>query len=379
MRLQPGDHFLGVLVGREHRIEHVFDACRCATISVSRLISVMPSTVKVGSLSALREREVLVAQHLERHLEALDHLLLIRRVLRADAEHLGVELRQILVMIAEAAGLRRAAARAGNVVPSLRQLAIGPAGHRIRVDHDARRGDLREVDPAVRRRRQLEIRQRHPLQMARAAVVFRPRQVRPAAGSGWSAGHRGTRRYCAAPARTEVQQSATRSIHPDLLVASTSPNPSPQPPSSPYMIEIHPDALHLRVVLERVHAHLAAEAALLVAAERRRRVVDVVGVDPDRAGLELARDVVRLLDVLRPDRGGQAVARVVGARDRLVDVGELDRRQHRPEDLLARDRHLRRDAVEHRRLEEVALAGADVGARAAGDERARLPSCAISM
>ncbi len=67
--------------------------------------------------------------------------------------------------------------------------------------------------------------------------------------------------------------------------------------SAGLLIQVHPDALHLRVVLERVHAHLAAEAALLVAAERRRGVVDVVGVDPDRAGLELARDVVRLLDV----------------------------------------------------------------------------------
>ena len=44
---------------------------------------------------------------------------------------------------------------------------------------------------------------------------------------------------------------------------------------------------------------------------------------------------------LRPDRRGEAVVRVVGARDRLVDVGELDRREHRAEDLLARDRHLR--------------------------------------
>ena len=118
-----------------------------------------------------------------------------------------------------------------------------------------------------------------------------------------------------------------------------------------------------------MRAHLAAEAALLVAAERRGRVVDVVGVDPDGAGLEPRRDVVRLLDVARPDAGGEAVDRVVRARDRLVHVDELDRREHRSEDLLARDRHLGRDVREHRRLHEVALAGADVGAAAAGDER----------
>ena len=70
--------------------------------------------------------------------------------------------------------------------------------------------------------------------------------------------------------------------------------------------------------------------------------------------------------------------RVVGARDRLVEVGELDRREHRPEDLLARDRHLRRHVGEDRRLHEVALAGADVGALAAGDERRALASSPIS-
>ena len=59
----------------------------------------------------------------------------------------------------------------------------------------------------------------------------------------------------------------------------------------------------------------------------------------------------------------------LATRDGFVEVGELDRREHRAEDLLARDRHLGLDVREHRRLDEVALAGADVGARAAGHER----------
>src|SRR5574337_1415357 len=86
---------------------------------------------------------------------------------------------------------------------------------------------------------------------------------------------------------------------------------SPQPSALHLNIQIHPYALYLRVVLERVDAHLAAEPAGLVAAERRRRVVDVVGVDPDRAGLEPARREVRFLDVTRPDAGREAVARRV--------------------------------------------------------------------
>src|SRR5215203_5639220 len=83
-------------------------------------------------------------------------------------------------------------------------------------------------------------------------------------------------------------------------------------------VQIDPDAFYLRVVLERVRAHFAPESALLVAAERGRGVVDIVGVDPHGSSLKLARDVVRLLDVAGPHSGGEAVGRVVRARDRFV-------------------------------------------------------------
>ena len=95
-------------------------------------------------------------------------------------------------------------------------------------------------------------------------------------------------------------------------------------------------------------------------------------------GLQLARDVVGLLDVARPDAGGEPVGRVVGARDRFVEIRELDRREHGPEDLFARDRHLRRHVGEDRRLDEVALAGADVRALAAGNQRRAFLSCPMS-
>src|SRR6476646_7987026 len=100
-------------------------------------------------------------------------------------------------------------------------------------------------------------------------------------------------------------------------------------PGAQCLRKIDPYRLDLRVVVERVHAHLAADATLFVAAKGRGRVVDVVSVDPDRAGLKFGRDVVRLLDVARPDAGGQAVDRVVGAGDGLIDVREVDRREHR--------------------------------------------------
>ena len=56
-------------------------------------------------------------------------------------------------------------------------------------------------------------------------------------------------------------------------------------------IQIHPHALHLRVMLERMGAHLAPEATLLIAAEWSRRIVNVVSVDPDGPRLKFARNV----------------------------------------------------------------------------------------
>src|SRR5436305_4168450 len=65
--------------------------------------------------------------------------------------------------------------------------------------------------------------------------------------------------------------------------------------------EVNPDALDLRVHLQRVLAHLAAVAGLLVAAEGRGRVHHVVGVYPDDARLYLAGETVGARDVARPD------------------------------------------------------------------------------
>src|SRR5205823_1277815 len=73
--------------------------------------------------------------------------------------------------------------------------------------------------------------------------------------------------------------------------------------------QIHPDALHLGIQLQVVPAHLPAEPRLLVAAERRRGVVDVVAVDPDRAGLQRGCGPVRFLDVAGPHSGTQTVGR----------------------------------------------------------------------
>src|SRR5439155_22471369 len=64
-------------------------------------------------------------------------------------------------------------------------------------------------------------------------------------------------------------------------------------------IDVH--VLGLGVLVERVRAELAAEAALLVAAERQGRIDRVPAVDPDRACSQLVGDLDRVLVVGAPD------------------------------------------------------------------------------
>ena len=72
--------------------------------------------------------------------------------------------------------------------------------------------------------------------------------------------------------------------------------------------------------------------------------------------------------------GGQAELGVVGAGDHLVLVVERQHGHHRPEDLLAHDRHVVGAAVEHRRRDEAAVGERAVGRRA----RRRISSLAPS-
>src|SRR5262249_20190085 len=97
-------------------------------------------------------------------------------------------------------------------------------------------------------------------------------------------------------------------------------------PDGSRQVHVHP--LDLGVQLQGVLTELAADAAHLESAERGRGVEDVVAVDPDRAGPQAVRQPVRLADVARPHRRGQAVERPVAALDHLVDVLELEDVHH---------------------------------------------------
>ena len=100
---------------------------------------------------------------------------------------------------------------------------------------------------------------------------------------------------------------------------------------------------------------VAAEARQLVAAERRRHVALGVGVDRRRRRPCSSR--ATRCATLRSSVYSEA-ARPYGVsfamRDRLGLGLELDHRQDRPEDLLARDRHVVADVVEDRRRDEPA-------------------------
>jgi hypothetical protein len=74
-----------------------------------------------------------------------------------------------------------------------------------------------------------------------------------------------------------------------------------------------------------VDAHLAAEAAPALTTKRCRRVIDVVGADPDGARLKLSRHL-SALDIPNQTAAGRMSCRWPANR---FDVGELDRREHR--------------------------------------------------
>src|SRR5207244_6760813 len=117
-----------------------------------------------------------------------------------------------------------------------------------------------------------------------------------------------------------------------------------------------PHGLELRIVAQRLASQVSPEPREFVAAERRCGIVEVVRVDPHSAGFDGAGHAVRLLDVLGPDAGGEAVHRAVGELDAFGLIRERQHREHRAEDLLVHDLHAGLGAVEYGRLDVVALA-----------------------
>ena len=69
---------------------------------------------------------------------------------------------------------------------------------------------------------------------------------------------------------------------------------------------IDENGLGFQISVQSGAPHIAANARLLVAAERHAGVEHAVAVDPYRAGLQLGDQPVHLRQVVRPDAGAQA-------------------------------------------------------------------------
>ena len=84
-------------------------------------------------------------------------------------------------------------------------------------------------------------------------------------------------------------------------------------------------------MLQRGERVLPPETGLLGAAEGDFHGGEVVGVDPERAGLQTVDDAVRAGEVGCEDPAGQAEFRGVAAFDHLVLIVEVEHAHDRPE------------------------------------------------
>src|SRR5215210_987864 len=117
--------------------------------------------------------------------------------------------------------------------------------------------------------------------------------------------------------------------------------------------EIEPGRLELRIPVQRVESLVAPEPGLLEPAERHRDVRGVERVHPHRARSQAAGQSMGALHVAGPDPGREPEWRVVRDPQAVLLVVELDDRQDRSEDLLARHPHPVVDPVENRRWDVV--------------------------
>src|SRR6266581_405877 len=92
------------------------------------------------------------------------------------------------------------------------------------------------------------------------------------------------------------------------------------------------------------------------------------GIYVDDPGLQFTLGTGGQVHVAAVDGGGEAKGDVVDDGDSLVEGGAGDDTDHRPEDLLPGDAHLRRDRVEDGRLDEVAMGQVPLGNPATADE-----------
>src|SRR5215831_11397108 len=117
-------------------------------------------------------------------------------------------------------------------------------------------------------------------------------------------------------------------------------------------------------------SQIAAKAALFVSAEWRGRIEGVITVDPNASAPQALRHTVREPEIARPNGGSKAVNRGVGDLDRFCRIAEANHAEHRAEDLLPRDAHVRHHIRKDGGLDEEALGLASFGIALASGEQA---------
>ena len=120
-----------------------------------------------------------------------------------------------------------------------------------------------------------------------------------------------------------------------------------------------------------LEAFLAADAGLLVAAERRAEEMLGDFVDPDKARLHGGGGAVRGRKIIGPDRSSQPVFDRIHLFEHFAFVAPFEDRKHVAENFLARDAHIRLHVCEHGRLDEKAVGQRRIGGTAAAGEKPR--------
>src|SRR4029077_13252375 len=115
------------------------------------------------------------------------------------------------------------------------------------------------------------------------------------------------------------------------------------------------DVLLLGIGQHFLKTFLAADAGLLVAAERRAEEMFRHLVDPDEAGLHGGGGAMRGGEVIGPDRGREPVFDGIALFEHLGFVAPFENAEHGAENLLAGNAHIWLYVIKHRGLDEEAL------------------------
>jgi hypothetical protein len=129
---EPGGDLRCVLVRREDRVEDLDDP---AVLRDEREPLVEPTAFELERRQAegVGEPQLGVGRDGVGEVQALGSLPLVVERLCGEADDGGAERSQLFAAVPVPAGLRRAAAGAGRLVPGLRRLDSGPAGARVDV------------------------------------------------------------------------------------------------------------------------------------------------------------------------------------------------------------------------------------------------------